>query len=99
MGRGHLDAADLGATALHYRLCVLHSLSLQVTHDLEVGDRPRARLPGERLHVVEVVEVAVGNEHGIQLTHALQVFGGMRVIGQEGVYDDLLATSCDEPES
>ena len=90
MGSGNLDPANLGGAALHDRCGVLDALVLQVRHDLEVGDGPRAGLPRQWLHVIEVVEVAVGNQDGVEFTDLLQFLGGMRVVRQERVYDYLL---------
>src|SRR5215211_657556 len=96
--RGHLDAPDLDRAALLDRDCILHALALQVGEDLEVGDRRSTRLSQERQHVREVVEVAVGDEHGVQLAHPLQVVRRLGVVCEKGVYDDLLAPGGSEPE-
>src|SRR3954452_23395370 len=98
MGGGHLDAADLGAAALHDRFRVLDPLALQISHYLEIGNRPRTGLSRQRLHVVEVVEVAVGYEHGVELADPLQLFRGVRVVRQERVNYDLLVARRSEPE-
>jgi hypothetical protein len=46
-----------------------------------------------------VVEVAVGDEDRVELVDLLEVLRDLGVVGQPGVYDDLLAPGRYEPES
>jgi hypothetical protein len=45
-----------------------------------------------------VVEVAVRDEDRIEILHLLQVVGGLGVVGQPGIYDDVLARAGSDPE-
>jgi hypothetical protein len=98
VGRGHLDPPDLRGATLLYRHRVLYALALEVAEDLEVRHRQRAGLLRHGDGVLEVVEVAVGYEHRVELADLLQLFGGLGIVGQEWIYQYLLATSGDEPE-
>src|SRR5215208_5699657 len=98
VGCGDLNPAKLGGAPLLDRLCVLDALALQVGHDLEVRQDRRPGLLGYGYRIIEVIEVAVGDEHSIELTDLLHVLRGSRVVGQERVYDDLLVPRGYEPE-
>jgi hypothetical protein len=81
MSGGHLNAANLDGTAFLDRLPVLYPLALQIREDLEVGHHYRAGLLRDRNSVGEVVEVAVGDEHRIELAdlfHVLRCLGVVR---------------------
>src|SRR5918998_4569980 len=95
---GNLDRTDLNRTALLDRLPVLYALVLHVREDLEVSYRRRSGLLGQRDSVGEMVEVAVGDEHGVQLPNLLEFLRRHRVVGQEGVYEDLLVSGRYYPE-
>src|SRR3712207_2809049 len=96
--RSYLDPPDLGCAAYLDRRYVLDALALEVGNDLEVGDRRRAGLSRDRNGVGKVVEVPVGYEHRVELVDLPQVFGDLGIVGQEWIYQYLLAPRGDEPE-
>ena len=84
MGRGYLDAPDLYA-------CRPSGSASRSLRPVSAGRRrsrswrpPGAGLPQERHHVREVVEVAVGDEHGVQLADPLQLVRSLGLSVRKG---------------
>src|SRR5215218_3309858 len=98
VGRRDLDPSDLNRAAFLDRYRVLDAHALEVGEDLEVRNGPGAGLSHERLYIREVIEVPVGDQDGIERTHALELVRGLGVLGKNRVYDDLRVTRSREPE-
>src|SRR5829696_8952955 len=71
---------------------------MEIGRDLEVRDHRRSGLLCQRNDVRKVVEVAVGNEYRVQMPDLLVLLRRHGVVGQEGVYDDLLGPGGCYPE-
>ena len=77
---------------------VLDALALQVGHDLEVGDRPRAGLPAQRLTSSKWSKWPWVMSMVSSSPTCFRSSGVVRVVRQERVYDDLLVARRHEPE-